>query len=206
MPLFQHQTDEFQCVLRGTLSMKDSGVNNVPELPDAYTNVHPAVFKCKNPLLPRPITPLHIDTGISLAHEFEWLKSVRLTQTADANVNITWAAHHISKNRGKAFEVSISSLLSLLRESAQSVSTVKQVMGKIKDTVAYLYPGQIPVITADQPIFALAKQIQWTWPDQYGEDKVVIMLEDCILKWLHLSRLETYYSPAVGQELLLRQT
>ena len=47
-------------------------------------------------------------------------------------------------------------------------------MGKIRDTVAFLNPGQTPVIAADQPLFALAKQIQWQWPE-YGEDKFVIM-------------------------------
>ena len=32
------------------------------------------------------------------------------------------------------------------------------------------------VIAADQPIYALAKQIQWHWPDSYGEDKFVITI------------------------------
>ena len=32
------------------------------------------------------------------------------------------------------------------------------------------------MLTFDQPLYALAKQIQWTWTDDYGEDKFVIML------------------------------
>lgn len=48
-------------------------------------------------------------------------------------------------------------------------------MDKVKETVSFLNPGQIPVMTADQPIYALAKQIQWHWPDQYGEDKFIMM-------------------------------
>ena len=28
----------------------------------------------------------------------------------------------------------------------------------------------------DQPLFALAKQIQWEFPDLYGEDKYVVMM------------------------------
>eukprot|EP00745_Piridium_sociabile_P027883 TRINITY_DN44892_c0_g1_i4.p1 TRINITY_DN44892_c0_g1~~TRINITY_DN44892_c0_g1_i4.p1 ORF type:complete len:307 (+),score=64.28 TRINITY_DN44892_c0_g1_i4:780-1700(+) len=48
-------------------------------------------------------------------------------------------------------------------------------MDKVRDTVAFLNPGQTPVITADQPLYALAKQIQWHWPEHYGEDKLVIM-------------------------------
>ena len=48
-------------------------------------------------------------------------------------------------------------------------------MDKIKDTVAYLNPTQTPVIAADQPIYALAKQIQWHWLEKYGVDKFLIM-------------------------------
>lgn len=48
-------------------------------------------------------------------------------------------------------------------------------MDKVRDTVAFLNPGQTPVIAADQPLYALAKQIQWQWSEQYGEDKYVIM-------------------------------
>ncbi|KAJ8357901.1 hypothetical protein AAFF_G00056470 [Aldrovandia affinis] len=76
--------------------------------------------------------------------------------------------------RGKPFEVSITSLLPLLRDQAHSVATVKHVMDKIKEIVAFLNPGQVPVIAADQPIY-LCKQVQWHWPEIYGEDKFVIM-------------------------------
>ena len=38
--------------------------------------------------------------------------------------------------------------------------------------LAYLNPNEIPVITADQPIYAVLKQIQWQWPEQYGENKL----------------------------------
>ena len=48
-------------------------------------------------------------------------------------------------------------------------------MDKVKEILAYLNPNQIPVITADQPIYAVLKQIQWQWPEQYGENKFVIM-------------------------------
>jgi len=31
-------------------------------------------------------------------------------------------------------------------------------------------------LTFDQPLFALAKQIQWKWPEKYGNEKFVAML------------------------------
>ena len=45
----------------------------------------------------------------------------------------------------------------------------------VKQNVGFLNPGQTPVIAFDQPLYALAKQIKWNWPNIYGEDKVVIM-------------------------------
>ena len=46
----------------------------------------------------------------------------------------------------------------------------------IKAVVEKLNPGQIPVITGDQPIFAILKLVQSRFPDLYGEDKVVVMM------------------------------
>ena len=39
-----------------------------------------------------------------------------------------------------------------------------------------LNPGQVPVVTFDQPLFAIAKQVQWNWPSTHGEDFFVIIL------------------------------
>ena len=73
------------------------------------------------------------------------------------------------------FEVSITSMLPLLRDQAHAVATVRHVTGKIKDKVSFLNPGQVSTIAADQPIYAIAKQVQWNWPEKYGEDKFFIM-------------------------------
>ena len=60
----------------------------------------------------------------------------------------------------KASEVSISSLLPLLPDQAHSVATVKHAIDFVKETTAFLNPGQIRVMTADPPLFIIAKQIQ----------------------------------------------
>ena len=49
-------------------------------------------------------------------------------------------------------------------------------MNVIKSAVQHINPGQTPVITLDQPLFAIAKQIQWNWPASHGENQFVIML------------------------------
>ena len=51
-------------------------------------------------------------------------------------------------------------LLPLLQDETHSVATIKHALQKIRETVRFLNPGQIPVVTADQPLYSLAKQIQ----------------------------------------------
>ena len=45
----------------------------------------------------------------------------------------------------------------------------------IKTAVDIVNPGQIPIITVDQPLYTLAKQIQWRWPKTHGEDHFIIL-------------------------------
>lgn len=53
---------------------------------------------------------------------------------------------------------------------------IKHAMDKINDAVHHVNPGQPPVVTMDQPLYALGKQIQWKWPDSHGEHRFVLML------------------------------
>ena len=52
---------------------------------------------------------------------------------------------------------------------------IRHAMDIVRQNVDFLNPGQTPVIAFDQPLYALAKQIQWNWPNIYSKDKVVIM-------------------------------
>jgi len=45
----------------------------------------------------------------------------------------------------------------------------------VKNAANALNPGQIPIITADQPLYALSKKIQWMWPVCYGESHFIVM-------------------------------
>jgi hypothetical protein len=42
-------------------------------------------------------------------------------------------------------------------------------MDVIKVAVDYLHHDQTPVMAYDQPLYTLAKIIQWNFPDLYGE-------------------------------------
>ena len=60
-------------------------------------------------------------------------------------------------------------------ESDHTVAMIRHSMDVVKSAVEHLNAEQTPVLTFDQPLYALAEQIQWKWPEKYGEDKFVVM-------------------------------
>lgn len=64
----------------------------------------------------------------------------------------------------------------LFYEKAATAAMVKHGMTVQHRATEFLNPGQIPVTAFDAPLYALAKQVQWKWPDTHGEDKYVVML------------------------------
>ena len=53
---------------------------------------------------------------------------------------------------------------------------VKHGMDIIMKATQHVNPGRVLVLTVDKPLYAIAKEIQWSWPDQYGEGKYVILM------------------------------
>ena len=43
-------------------------------------------------------------------------------------------------------------------------------MTVIRDT------GQLPIMVVDKPLFALAKHVQWQWPNSFGESSFIVIL------------------------------
>ena len=91
---------------------------------------------------------------------------------------ISWAAFYSNQEPPHDFEVTrpIGSLLPLFPDDSKSVAMIRHAMDVAQQAVHHLNPGQVPVLTLDQPLYAIAQQIQWSWPSGYGEDKFVILL------------------------------
>ena len=53
----------------------------------------------------------------------------------------------------------------MFTENAHSLAMIAHSMKVIKAAVQHLNPLQTPVIALDQPLYALAKQIQWKLPE-----------------------------------------
>jgi hypothetical protein len=64
----------------------------------------------------------------------------------------------------------------MFQEDSKSPAMIRHGMDVLKQATDHVNPGKITVFTVDQPLYAIAKTIQWTWPESYGEDKFVVVL------------------------------
>jgi hypothetical protein len=67
-------------------------------------------------------------------------------------------------------------MLPLFYESSPNPRIMKHGMELVFQIVHFLNPEQIPVFVADQPLYTIAKKIQWTHPEEFGEHKFVVMM------------------------------
>ena len=89
---------------------------------------------------------------------------------------ITWAAYHATSEHDPECEPAITAMLPLFKDNSKSIIMMRHCMDVIKVAVQSVNPGQTVVITADQPLYALLKEIQALWPDTHGEDHFVLIL------------------------------
>ena len=66
---------------------------------------------------------------------------------------------------------------------------IRHSMDVVSKAVQSLNPGQVPIITADQPLYTIAKQIQWNWPGTHGKDKFVVMFGALHIKMVALKAI-----------------
>ena len=77
--LFQHLSTDNDGEKRESIRIKDGKIKRVPELPDSFTNIHPAFFTKKIPIPSKVNIPLNLDRNnikIDLTVEDEWLEKV----------------------------------------------------------------------------------------------------------------------------------
>jgi hypothetical protein len=99
-------------------------------------------------------------------------------------LDLSWAAYHASLPSQVPSFISRSVLLTMFRDPAHSPAMICHAMTIVMSAVETVNPGQTPVLALDQPLYSLAKVIQWNWPEKFGEKRLVLMV--CILKWQHL--------------------
>ena len=181
--LFQHSVAYNEGVSRDIVAIETTTSSKAVEsLPQSFTTIPPLILPLSTPEVPRQDGEL-MGSGLFLPNGFqgerEWLENVfeKLNQgELQNNEYISWAAYHASMQNELPQKVCLSAMLPLFKEQAHSPAMIRHSMIVVRDAVQFLNPGQIPVVTFDQPLYAIAKQVQWNRPDMFGEDQFVVML------------------------------
>ena len=136
-------------------------------LPESYTNILPAKNTKPEPLNRTgtiPCSNTNNLNGIDL-----WIKQL---SSFDFNNNleqqISFAAF-FSANSSSAMQKSISTLLPILEDSINSTAMVRHCIEVVRNIINHLNPGQITVLTAEQPVYAVGKQMQWTYHEDHKD-------------------------------------
>lgn len=151
-------------------------------LPESFTIVDAVQLKPSSTNIPESnIVHVPVEGKLTKAKksEEEWIEhatSFLGKSEVGKEDAVTWAAYHASKQLPDTEnQPARTALLPLFHEKADSPAMIKHAMNILKSITQYLNPGQIPVLACDCPIFANSKYIQWKWPANYGEDKIIIM-------------------------------
>ena len=104
----------------------------------------------------------------------------------------SWAVFH-ARSQSSSLYQDTSVMLQIFRHDSKSATNIRHLLDVLIKSIHYLNPNQTAVIGFDQPLYALAKKIQWFQLTAYGQQKLVLMLGTlhikmvmliCLGKWL----------------------
>ena len=158
------------------------------KLPDDYTDIIPL-------RLPERVTPSFSDvidvpmleepSQEDIQADEEWLN--------DPN-QPSWAVFHARREfHLNKFKEDLSALLPIWRDDSKSPATIRHVLNVLKKAVHLLNPGQPIVSTLDQPLYAIAKKLQWYFPKEYGISDFVFVLGSLHVEMAMLSALGDWF-------------
>ena len=126
-------------------------------------------------------------------HDEDWLN--------DPN-NLSWAAFHAQREfHLNKFKEDISALLPICRDDSKYPATIQHVWRILRKAVLHLNSGQPIVTTLDQPLFAIAKRLQWFLPE-FGTTNHIFVLGSLHVEMAMLSTLGDWFQGSGWLELL----
>ncbi|CAG2238446.1 unnamed protein product [Mytilus edulis] len=117
-------------------------------------------------------------SGLRDGYDPTWLDHVNTKIEADhiGDMEYSCAAFHARQAaKYSRAPLDISSLLPMFQKEAKSIVMIRHSVNIAKQCVQFLNPGQRPVITCDQPLYALANSVQWNWPNRFSEEQIVVL-------------------------------
>ena len=184
--LFQQPTPENPGTTRAHIDISHAAANtkSVRQLPEAYTELTPVIAPTKHPQVSATTINIQPEGSVfnrGFSDEVRWLENSSNVICNEESLKegeiVSWGAFHSRDAQYSSSPIAsaISALLPLFPDQAKSIAMIRHAMDIIKLSVNLLNPDQVPVIAFNQPLFAVAKEIQWNWSDSYGEDKFMIM-------------------------------
>ena len=194
--LCQHPTADNEGQHRGRIQIdKITADKTIPPLPTVYTNILPTKAmpkQVKAPIFQGPMRPESHNFVKDRENDEKWLERVEsLMNQGSTNVEefVSWAAFHTSvQTKPEKLSTQIA-LMPLLRDPSHSFATIIHCLKTNRNATELLNPGQVPVLTMDQPLYSIGKQIQWNSPDLFGEDKYVVMMRPLHIEMAGLKML-----------------
>ena len=183
--LTQHPSTDRGGIARGrvVISPESPKKKTLTDLPESYTDVQPVAVQVKKdcyvPKGCKSGKPSSDLIGEGMKSEYQWLHRVKELlekDRLDKEDYISWSAYFASLQSQAPRSQAITALLPLFHENAHTMTMIQHSMKIVKESVAYVNSNQTPVIAMDQPLFAIAKQIQWEKADLCGEEKYVVMM------------------------------
>lgn len=168
-------------VQRATIQL-DYSDTSVPQLPDAYALIHPVELNENSAMFaPRSNNnrPSHDLVPGAKLKDVSWMTHVTTVleqNTLPEGEVITWSGYNSRLMSDDSLKPrAVIGVLPLFPDKAASPSMIKHAMELTMQGTEFLNPGKIGVLGADQPLYAIAKRLQWTFPDSV-EDNLVVMM------------------------------
>ena len=175
----QHPTVDQEGCARECIKFS-ANTSKLMHLPDWYTEVPP--YHLPNdtslPVSKRPSFIEPVQKSV-LSRDENWLKD---------ESSKSWSVFHSSSHLSPSHQ-DTSVMLPILRDDSKCPATIKHLLDILVKSIHYLNPDQSAVIGFDQPLYALAKRIQWYQPNGYGQHKLILMLGALHIEMVMLSCL-----------------
>ena len=150
------------------------------KLPSYYTDIEPSKGGKHEPPAVLMSEELCLDKE-NLNEAEQWLNIFK-NPFGQIEERPSFSGFYSRHSSTKSF-LSISQLLPILPESINTPATVRHCARIIVKLTEKLNPSQVPIITADQPVYVLGKQVQGLYPNEFGNIIWMVFL-NIIDTWL----------------------
>ena len=136
------------------------------QLPEAYTEIKPTMGGKPNPPEPELEVILKFPSQTSVYDAAcEWINKLS-GERHTMNDRASFSVFHAQKCEDTTINKFINHL-PLIPEFVNSHATVRHYTTQIKAITEKVNPGQNPLITGDQSVYAIGKQVQSMFPDEF---------------------------------------